>query len=119
MVTSRVLIVDDHAGFRRLARTLLELEGFEIVGEAATGRDAVEMVARLRPDAVLLDIQLPDVNGFAVCRGIRADWPHVRVVLCSVHRVTDYGSSYAESGAHGFAAKDEFSVRQIAVMLGP
>jgi DNA-binding NarL/FixJ family response regulator len=77
------------------------------------------MVASARPDAVLLDIALPDVDGFTVCRGIRTAWPHVRVVLCSVHRIADYGASYAESGAHGFAAKDQFSARQFAVMLGP
>jgi DNA-binding NarL/FixJ family response regulator len=117
-VTSRVLIVDDHAGFRRLARTLLELEGFEVAGEAATGRDAVEMVATVQPDVVLLDIHLPDVNGFAVCREILADRPRIRVVLCSVHRIADYGPSYAECGAHGFAAKDQFSARELAVMLG-
>ncbi|WP_432839086.1 response regulator [Dactylosporangium sp. CA-092794] len=118
-MTSRVLIVDDHAGFRRLARTLLEAEGFEVAGEAATGRDAMAMVAAMRPDVVLLDIRLPDVDGFAVCRGIRAAWPHIRVVLCSVHRITDYGSSYAGSGAHGFVVKDDFSARRIALMLGP
>jgi DNA-binding NarL/FixJ family response regulator len=118
-VTSRVLIVDDHAGFRLLARTLLELEGFEVAGEAADGRDAIEMVARVRPDVVLLDIQLPGLDGFAVCRAIRAGWPDIRVVLCSVHRIADYGTSYADCGAHGFAAKDEFSGRQIALMLGP
>jgi DNA-binding NarL/FixJ family response regulator len=116
-MTSRVLIVDDHAGFRRLARTLLELGGFEVVGEAATGRDAIEMIATIRPDVVLLDIQLPDVNGFAVCHGIRTDWPDIRVVLCSVHRITDFGTGYADSGAHGFAAKDQFSARQITVIL--
>ncbi|WP_432994776.1 response regulator [Dactylosporangium sp. CA-233914] len=115
----RVLIVDDHAGFRALARTSLESEGLAVAGEAATGREALALVAALRPDAVLLDVRLPDTDGYAVCRRIRAGWPGVRVVLCSVHPISDHGPSYAASGAHGFVAKHEFSGRPVALMLGP
>ena len=61
-----MLIVDDHADFRASARALLEAEGFEVIGEAADGREAIAEVRRLRPDVVLLDIQLPDQDGFAV-----------------------------------------------------
>ncbi|GAA3453568.1 response regulator [Dactylosporangium matsuzakiense] len=118
-MTSRVLIVDDHADFRRLARALLEPEGVEILGEAGRGRDALAMVAALRPDAVLLDVQLPDLDGFAVCRAIRAAWPAVRVVLCSVRPTAAYGPRYAECGAHAFAAKDELTGPAVALMLGP
>jgi DNA-binding NarL/FixJ family response regulator len=118
-MTCRVLIVDDHAGFRRLARALLEPEGIEVVGEAVTGRDALALVTALNPDAVLLDVGLPDIDGFAVCRGIRADRPAVRVVLCSVRPITAYGARYAECGAHAFAAKDEFSAAATALMLDP
>ncbi|MEV4517543.1 response regulator transcription factor [Dactylosporangium sp. NPDC049525] len=118
-MTSRVLIVDDHAGFRGLARALLEPEGVEVVGEAATGRDALAMIAARPPDAVLLDVQLPDIDGLAVCRAIRANWPGIRVVLCSVRPIAAYGPRYAECGAHGFAAKDEFSGPATALMLGP
>ena len=61
-----VLVVDDHADFRSAARSLLEAEGFEVVGEAATGADALVASARLRPDVVLLDIRLPDTDGLSV-----------------------------------------------------
>ena len=65
MATS-VLIVDDHPSFRASARMLLECEGFEVVGEAEDGMSALEAVDRLQPDVVLLDVQLPDINGFEV-----------------------------------------------------
>ncbi|MBO3752718.1 response regulator [Streptosporangiaceae bacterium NEAU-GS5] len=65
-VTRSVLIVDDHHGFRSSARALLEAGGFAVVGEAATGAAALDAVARLRPEVILLDVQLPDIDGFAV-----------------------------------------------------
>jgi DNA-binding NarL/FixJ family response regulator len=64
-VAERVLIVDDHPSFRRSARALLEAEGFTVVAEAEDAAGALDAVARLRPDVVLLDIQLPDLDGFA------------------------------------------------------
>ena len=73
-----LLIVDDHAGFRALARRLLGSGGFDVVGEAADGRAAVTAARELRPDVVLLDIQLPDIDGFEVLRGsgtARSDRP--------------------------------------------
>ena len=66
-----VLIVDDHAGFRLSARRILEVDGYEIVGEAEDGRAAIEAARRLRPDIVLLDVNLPDLDGHSVCRQIR------------------------------------------------
>ena len=63
-----MLVVDDHAGFRSMARQLLAAAGFEVVGDAGTGSEAVAVSARLRPDAVLLDVQLPDLDGFEVSR---------------------------------------------------
>ena len=68
----RVLVVDDHEEFRSLARALLECEGFEVVGEAADGQQALDCVARLRPEVVLLDIQLPGLDGFAVADRLAA-----------------------------------------------
>jgi two-component system chemotaxis response regulator CheY len=114
-----VLIADDHAGFRRMVREALEAEGLAVAGEAGTGRAALDLVAAAGPGAVLLDIRLPDIDGFAVCRAIRARWPHVRVVLCSVSPIADYGPCYAESGAHGFVAKHECTGPRLALMLGP
>ena len=71
-VRTTVLIVDDHEGFRQSARALLEAEGFAVVGDAADGAAAVAEVARLRPDVVLLDVQLPDLDGFAVAGRLAA-----------------------------------------------
>ena len=70
-----VLIVDDHPGYRAAARTVLEADGFEVVGEAATGLEAVSEAARLRPHVVLLDIGLPDIDGIEVARRITAARP--------------------------------------------
>ena len=70
-VSRTVLIVDDHADFRRTVRALLEADGFDVVGEAADGRLAIAEANRLRPRLVLLDIQLPDIDGFEVARRLR------------------------------------------------
>ena len=69
-MATTVLIVDDHPGFRASARMLLEAEGFDVVGEAGDGRSGLDAAAELQPDVVLLDIQLPDMDGFAVAAGL-------------------------------------------------
>jgi DNA-binding NarL/FixJ family response regulator len=108
-VSRSVLIVDDHAEFRRLARQLLEAEGFEVVGEATDGGSALAEVARLRPALVLLDVQLPDLDGFEVAARLadRADPP--AVVLTSSRSISSYRRRLAESDVRGFIAKDELS----------
>jgi CheY-like chemotaxis protein len=68
-----VLIVDDHADFRLFARSLLEAGGFEIVGEAQDGASALAAARALKPGLVLLDVQLPDIDGFAVCERLAGD----------------------------------------------
>jgi DNA-binding response OmpR family regulator len=78
-----VLIVDDHAGFRQRARALLEADGFAVVGEAASGAEAVEAYAALHPALVVLDVQLPDLNGIEVCREIKQRWPSTLVLQTS------------------------------------
>ena len=109
----RVLIVDDNASFRSLARRLLVSGGMEVVGEAATGHGALSAVLRERPDVVLLDIGLPDLDGFVVCERLRAlDLP---VVLCSVR--TPHGDRVAGSGAVGFLAKERLSADELARLL--
>ncbi|MGI9556328.1 MAG: response regulator [Solirubrobacterales bacterium] len=123
----RVLIVDDHAGFRASARRVLEHDGYEIVGEAEDGRAAIEAVASLRPEIVLLDVQLPDLDGFEVARRIAeardtsADTPEPArpsVVLTSTRRGPEIDSLAATCGASGFVPKEELSGATLAAQLG-
>jgi len=110
-----VLIVDDHKAFRTSARHLLEADGLEVVGEAATGSDALELIGELSPDIVLLDIQLPDIDGFMVAKELRERGERAVIVLTSSRDAADYGASIAESGARGFVPKGDLSGAAIAV----
>jgi DNA-binding NarL/FixJ family response regulator len=105
----RVLIVDDHASFRSCARTLLESEGFDVVGEAADGESAVALAAELEPEVVVLDIQLPDIDGFRVAERMLTYRPELRVVLVSSRDRSSYGPLIEQSGARGFLSKDDVS----------
>jgi DNA-binding NarL/FixJ family response regulator len=100
-----VLIVDDHHGFRTSARRLLEADGFEVIGEAENGAGGIKSVRALRPDLVLLDIQLPDIDGFEVCAELHRDDHPPAVVLTSTRSSADFGSLVADSGALGFVPK--------------
>jgi DNA-binding NarL/FixJ family response regulator len=102
-VPRTVLIVDDHAGFRRRARRALEADGYEIVGEAKDGAAGIEAAARLAPDVVLLDVHLPDASGFDIASRMLAR----SVVLISTHDRQDYAELITRSGARGFLAKDQ------------
>jgi DNA-binding NarL/FixJ family response regulator len=112
-----VLIVDDHPSFRASARTLLEAEGYEVVGEAENGVQAVEAAEELHPDLVLLDVQLPDLDGFQVADRLRrlADPP--AVVLTSSRDGADYGRCIEGCGARGFVPKADLSGAAIAALL--
>lgn len=112
-----VLIVDDHEGFRIAARSLLEAEGFTIVGEAADGRDALTEVERLRPDVVLLDIQLPDIDGFTVANHLATAAAAPAVVLISSREAPTYGARLTSAPARGFLAKRELSGVALARLL--
>ena len=114
-VPTRVLIVDDHARFRRSARRLLELEGYEVVGEACDGATAVSAVADLRPDVVLLDVNLPDATGFDVAERLREYGP--RVVLTSARDPSQLVPFARETGAIAFVPKGELSGASLARIL--
>ncbi len=111
------LIVDDHAGFRTSARVLLELEGFRVVGEAEDGASAVIAAESLRPQFVLLDVQLPDSQGFDVAREILDRGLTKAVVLVSSRDASDYGESIRTCGALGFVPKDELSGDRLRSLL--
>ena len=112
-----VVIVDDHDGFRASARALLEQEGFDVVGEAADGVTALAAVDRLRPDVVLLDIQLPDLDGFVVAERLAAGPDPPRVVLISSREPRTYGRRLAGAPARGFLAKAELSGASLAALV--
>ena len=112
-----VLVVDDHRGFRVRARLLLEAEGYEVVGEAGDGRTAISESERLRPDLVLLDVQLPDLDGFEVAARITGDGGAPAVVLTSSRDWSDSRELLARSGASGFLPKDQLSGATIAELL--
>jgi DNA-binding NarL/FixJ family response regulator len=112
-----VLIVDDHATFRRAARAILEAEGFVVVGEAADGEEALRAAAELAPTLVLLDVHLPDVDGFRVAAQLTAGGTGPAVIMVSSRDEADYGPLVAESGARGFVPKDELSGAKLAALL--
>jgi DNA-binding NarL/FixJ family response regulator len=114
---STVLIVDDHASFRLQARAMLEAEGHAVVGEAADGRSAIEQAGALRPDLVLLDIVLPDVDGFEVARQLAARANPPLVILTSSREASTYGPRLAACPALGFIAKDELGGEAIRALV--
>jgi DNA-binding NarL/FixJ family response regulator len=117
-VPTTVLVVDDHPSFRATARLLLESEGYVVVGEAADGEGGVAAALRLRPDLVLLDVNLPDVDGFGVAARLAALDGAPEVILVSSRDPADFGPLVAGCGARGFIAKSELSGAAIAEALG-
>jgi len=116
-VPINVLIVDDDAPFRLTLRALLEAEGCVVVGEAADGRSAVAEAERLRPALVLLDIQLPDVDGFEVAAAL-AQWPDPpAVVLTSSRSASSYRRRLADSPVRAFIPKSELSGEALAALV--
>ena len=112
-----VLIVDDHPSFRASARTLLEAEGYEVVGEAENGAAALLAAAKLHPDLVLLDVQLPDSDGFEVADRLRELDDPPEVVLTSSRDGADYGRCIECCGARGFVPKADLSGAAITALL--
>ncbi len=109
----RVLIVDDQEPFRAVARTVVELtDGFEVVGEADTGEASVSSARELRPDLVLMDVNLPGISGLEATRQILADHvggKPVVVLVLSTYEAAEYGPQAEEVGAACFIPKSEFS----------
>ena len=112
-----VLIVDDHPSFRASARMLLEAEGFEVVGEAADGRSALSAVPELRPDIVLLDVQLPDIDGLEVAAALTANGSGPAVVLTSSRDLADLGPVRERCAVRGFIPKAELSGAALEALL--
>ena len=108
-----VVIVDDHASFRRQARRMLEAGGYEVVGEAADGRSAIQQVERLRPSLVLLDITLPDISGFELA----ARFDSSTVVLTSGRDLASFRRRLTASGVLGFIPKEELSAAALDRLL--
>lgn len=115
-MTRTVLIVDDHAEFRRTARALLEEEGFQVVGEAADGESAILEARRLQPRLVLLDVQLPDLDGFEVAARLAAAGGPPTVVLTSSRGASSYRRRLAQS-SFAFIPKSELSGEALAALV--
>ena len=113
-----ILIVDDHDGFRSFARAVLEADGFEVVGEAADGVSALEAAGRLRPDLVLLDVQLPDLDGFEVAERLAREEDPPVVVLVSTRDAASYRNRLVRTPARGFISKAELSGPAVTAVVG-
>jgi DNA-binding NarL/FixJ family response regulator len=116
-VSRRILIVDDHPGFRASARRMLEAGGFEVVGEADDGASAVSAVCDLVPDVVLLDVQLPDANGVDLAARLSKDGAGPAVILTSSRPADQLGPELVTSGALGFIPKDELTPAAITGLV--
>jgi DNA-binding NarL/FixJ family response regulator len=116
-MAATVLIVDDHPSFRTSARRVLEDAGYEVIGEAEDGRAGLERALALRPDLVLLDVQLPDLDGFEVAARLAAAPGAPAIVLTSSRDGNDLAESIARSGAHGFIPKAELSGPALEALL--
>jgi DNA-binding NarL/FixJ family response regulator len=112
-----VLIVDDHPSFRASARMLLESEGFDVIGEAEDGAGALRAVRELAPQVILLDVQLPDIDGFEVAARLTANGDSPAIVLTSSRDVNDLGALAEREGVRGFIPKSELSGAALEALL--
>jgi len=104
---TRLLLCDDHAMFRQGVRSILETEeDFRIIGEASTGREAVRYALETRPDVILMDIQMPELDGVAATKAILAENPDARVIILTMYRQDRYVFEAIKVGARGYLLKD-------------
>ena len=116
-VQETILIVDDHPSFRAVAQMVLETDGFDVVGTAGDGETAVAATLRLVLDVVLLDVELPDMDGFEVAARLREAGSRAAILLASSRDGADFGSLVADSGARGFIAKAELTGDAVRVLV--
>lgn len=117
-MATTVLIVDDHASFRRAVRLVLEYEGYEVVGEAADGEQALAAASELNPELVLLDVHMPGgIDGFEVASRLTSNESPPAVVLTSSRDSSDFDQRVLGSGARGFIPKAEISGQRLADLL--
>jgi DNA-binding NarL/FixJ family response regulator len=117
MSSLRILVVDDHAVVRRGVRALLEGHpGWEVCGEAGTGREAVEMAGRLKPDIVVLDLSLPELNGLEATRQILKESPRTEVLVLTMHHSEELAQQVLQAGARGYILKSDAGESLIAAV---
>jgi len=116
-MTMTLLIVDDHASFRDAARQLLEIDGFQVVGEARDGESALEVARALRPAVVLLDVQMPGADGFEVAARLMREPDPPAVVLTSSRDGAEFESLVRASGARGFIPKMDLTGSAIRAVV--
>ena len=105
--SKHILIVDDHPTLREGLRSLLSSQNlFDIVGEAGDGLEAIELVGKLHPDLVLMDISMPGMDGIAATREIKEKWPETKILIFSVYKTSEYLKAALEAGADGYILKD-------------
>jgi DNA-binding NarL/FixJ family response regulator len=117
-MATTVLIVDDHPSFRATARMLLEADGYTVVGEAADGAAGLAAARELQPDLVVLDVNLPDIDGFDVAARLTGDPGAPTVVLVSSRDGADFGPLIGRCGARGFIAKADLSGERLRELAG-
>jgi DNA-binding NarL/FixJ family response regulator len=117
LMSLRILVVDDHAVVRRGVRSLLEShEGWEVCGEATTGRDAVAQSLRLRPDVVVMDLSLPELNGLDATRQILKDSPRSEILVLTMHHSEELARDVLQAGARGYVLKSDADQSLIAAV---
>jgi len=117
-VARTVLIVDDHDGFRVQAADMLQAAGYDVIGSCADGRSALAAISELGPEVVLLDVQLPDTDGFRLISELLPGQHRPTIVLISSREAVDYGTRVGRSGAAGFITKAELSAQSLLAVIG-